>query len=224
MDRRSRAPAVGDRVDQVPRTARDVAAGPDPRVGGAQRVGVDLHTHPRRAFERRAASRKPTSAAWPTARMTVSAGITASVPGFEGRGEAPVGVEHRRHRDRLQAGDLRVADEPVRTTAVHDPDAFAFGLVDLLGIGRDLVGRFERDDRDVEHAGAACGARDVERRRHRSPRVLVGVRRRARPGAGGAAPDGRGAERGAGRVERDVAAADDDHPLAQRRRGSPGSR
>ena len=45
------------------------------------------------------------SGAWPTARMTVSAGRTASVSGANAGANRPCGVEHRRDLDGLQAGD-----------------------------------------------------------------------------------------------------------------------
>ena len=56
------------------------------------------------------ASRKlDVGAPGPTARMTVSAGMTVFGAGLERRREAPVGVEHRRHRDRLEPGDRAVS-------------------------------------------------------------------------------------------------------------------
>ena len=101
------------------------------------------------------------------------------------------------------------------STAIHDADALALGFVDLLGIGRDLLGGLERDDGHVEHAGAPRRAGDVERRGHRPARVVVRGRGRAQLAPGAAAPADAARERGAGRVERDVAAADDDDALAE---------
>ena len=49
----------------------------------------------------------------------------------------------------------------------------ALGLGDLLGIGRDLLGRLERDDGDVEHPGPDRRSRHVEGRGHRAPGVVA---------------------------------------------------
>ena len=110
-----------------------------------------------------------------------------------------------------------VADEAVRALAVEDRDALGLGLGDLLGIGRDLLGRLERDDGHVEHAGAHGGAGDVEGRDHAAAGVVLACRRPGRRSSASASDrtPGRGPQRGAGGIEGDVAAADDHDPLAE---------
>ena len=220
------APAVGDRVDQVARALGDVTSGPDPRIGGAQRVGIDSARRPARVRSSLDVGRGSSeSAPWPTARITVSAGITASVPGSNVGREPTVGVEHRRHRDRLEARHPRVADEPVRAAPVDDRDALALGLVDLLGIGRDLVGRLERDDGDVEHAGP--DARPGRRRGSSSSRGAASSSVGAGRPATGSAPcrvrrRPHGARCGRRRTRR--CRRRRRRPARPARRGSPGSR
>ena len=109
-----------------------------------------------------------------------------------------------------------VAHEAVRAFAVDDRDAFGLGVSDLLGVGWDLFGGFERDDCDVEDPGAHGGAGHVEGGRHAAP----GVFRRAwhRRGIGGLRANGTpglGAQSRAGSVERDVATTHDDDALAE---------
>ncbi len=145
----------------------------------------------------------------------MSAARISSVPGRNVGANRPCRVEHRRDADRLETGHVTVADEAVRTAAKHDAYALAFGFLDLLRIGRDLLGRFERDDRHVEHPGAARGTRDVEGRGHRAARVVFrgGTERDRRRLLGAGRHGTQCRARG---VERDVAAADDDHPFAER--------
>ena len=72
----------------------------------------------------------------------------------------------------------------------------------------------QRDDRDIDDARANRSARDVERRGHRSPRALrCGGTERDRLGRRATA--GRSSQRGASRIERDVAASDDNNTLPQ---------
>ncbi len=100
--------------------------------------------------------------------------------------------------------------------AVQDLDALSLGLGDLLRIGGDLLGGLEGDDGHVQHAGPDRGTGDVERGGHAAPGVVrrAGLRRRGgRLGALRIA--GLGAQRGAGRIEGHVPAADDDDALAE---------
>ena len=214
MDRCRGAPTVGDRVDQVAGAARDVSAGPDPRIGSPHRFGVDLHASGAGALEVDTGIEKADVGALADREDDRVGGDDGFGVRLERRREPPCGVEHRRHRDGFETGHLRVADEAVRSAAVDDADAFALGLVDLLGIGRDLVGRFQRDDRHVEHARPPRGAGHVEGGRHGPPRVFVGGRAQ-RNRLGRVRAGRRRAQRGSGRVERDVAAADDHDPLAE---------
>ena len=140
VDRGRRAPAVGDGVDQVARTPRDVAPGPDAGIGRSQRLGIYLHAAGTRALEVDARIEEAHVGSLADREDHGVGGNDGFRPGLEGRGEAPFGVEHRRHRDRLESGEPGVADEAVRSLPVHDPDPLALGLVDLLGIGRYLGG------------------------------------------------------------------------------------
>ena len=79
-------------------------------------VGIDLHAARRRALELDAASRKLDVGGLADGEDDRVGGNHGFGAGFEGRVEAAVGVEHRRHRDRLESGDLAsVADEAVRS-------------------------------------------------------------------------------------------------------------
>ena len=142
----------------------------------------------------------------------------------EGRVEAVVVVEHRSDVDRLESGDAALlADEAVRARAVQDGDALRFGFGDLLRIGRDLLGRLQRDDGHVEHAGTYRRARHVERRDHSAPGIVL--RSGGRPAVAAVRAAGwlcrlaglsrRRSQRRAGGVERHVSAADDDDPAAE---------
>ncbi len=137
------------------------------------------------------------SAAWPTARITESAGVISCGSRPERRGESTLRVEHRLDRDRLEPGHAGLADEPMRTASVDDRDSLPLGLGDLLGVGRDLVGRLEREHGHVANARPQRHARDVEGRRHRPAGVVlrrdIACRcrrwlRRARPLAARCAP------------------------------------
>ena len=139
VNRGSRAPAVGDRVDQVAGPPGDVTSGPDTRIRGAQRAGIDLHATRTIALQRDRAEEAHVGALSDREddRVGRDHGFGA---GLERGCEASLGVEDRRHRDGLEPADLVLSDEPVRALPVDDSDALALGLFDLLGIGRDLFG------------------------------------------------------------------------------------
>ena len=105
VDRRRGAPAVGDRVDQVPRAAGDVAAGPDARVGGAQR-------------RRDRPARRPRGV-----RSSVDAGVEeAHVGGLPDREDDGVGRRSPlRCRARRSARSVRRRRTPTSTAIVSSP-------------------------------------------------------------------------------------------------------
>ena len=95
----------------------------------------------------------------------------------------------------------------MRATTVHDLDSLALGFLDLLGIGRDLLRRLERDDRDVEHARAACRPGHIECGGHRASCIVIGrCTHHDRLGRSGSRR--RRSQRRARRVESDVATTD----------------
>ena len=164
--------------------------------------------------------RKLTSAAWPTARMTVSAGMTSSVPAANVGAKRPSASNTDVTAIVSSPVTCPVADEAVRSPAVHDSNAFVFGFVDLLGVGGDLCRRLQCHDRDVEHARSTRRPGDVERRGHRPARVLVGGRGQ-RDGRWRSRTCRRGAECRPRGVEGNVAAADDHDARPRGRREIP---
>ena len=199
MDRGGGPPAVRDRIDQIARTLGDVASGPDPRMRRLQGFGIDSQPALARLLHLDVAQKAQIGALADGKDHGVGRKHFFCARN-ERRGEPTVGVEDGLHRDRLEPRDPRLADESVRAAPVDDRDALALGLGDLLRVGRNLVGRLERDDGDVAHAGPDGGPGDVEGRRHRATRVVVRLAPATGDGVGtvpGAAPAARSAVRAA---------------------------
>jgi len=214
VDGGGRELAVGDGVDEVPGPEGEVAAGPDARVGGPQRRAVDGNAALAGQFDARVLAEEANVGDLADGEDHRVGRQDLLGVGDEGRGEAVLGVEYRRHRDRLQALGASLAHDPVRTPAVHDPDPLVLRLGDLLGGSGHLLRRLEGHDGHVGDARPDRRAGHVQRGGEAAAGVLLGLRvQRLRGGAH--LPAGGRPQRRAGRVEGDVATADHDHPLAE---------
>ena len=109
--------AIG--VDEVARSVRDVAAGPDLRVRGRQRRRIDAHGALRGQIDVDAAEQVEVGglAHGEDDRVGGQGRLGARA---ERRREAALGVEDRLDLDRLEPGDVRVADEALRAAPVDD--------------------------------------------------------------------------------------------------------
>ena len=151
------------------------------------------------------------SIAWPMARITVSASNTARSSSSNTGAKRPSSSNTDSTPIVSMPVDPAVLDDDPRGAATGDElDALVLGLLDLEVVGRHLLARLERHDRDLSGPGACGGAGHVDglghRRAGRSAASLV----RSSP------PDAvvGGTQGGAGSVHGDVAAADHDHPFA----------
>ncbi len=213
VDRAGGPLPVGDGFDEVARAEGDVAAREDAGGRGGQGGRFDLD---------RPGGRQRDGVLGPDEREIgllpdrQDAGIRRNgdqVPFVVARSEAAVLVEDRDDALELHGLEAVAAEEPVRSAARDEGDAFLLRLLELLvalrrAEHRHLLEALERDDRDLGRAAPQRRARRVERLLHAG--ALVGFR--LEPVDVRLAPQ---AQRRPGGVEGDEAAADDDDPAAE---------